>query len=69
MILKYPKTHNVLNNKIAPYIPPLFYETRFVYDFKKAAKVFNPFLEKQFTVINNSSSLPSEFLLKTIKSV
>ena len=60
---------DVLNNKIALYIPPLFYETRFVYDFKKTAKVFNPFFEKQSTVINNSSSLPSEFLLKTIKSV
>ena len=48
-------------------IPPLFYENRFVTDFKKKAGLFNSFFAKQCTVFNNGSSLPSELLLKTSK--
>ena len=33
-----------LNNKKPPIIPPLFYENRFVTDFKKKAELFNSFL-------------------------
>ena len=40
------------------------YEYRFVVDITKKAVLFNPYFVKQCTVINNSSSLPSEFLLK-----
>ena len=54
-----------LNNKKTPIIPPLFYESRLVTDFKEKAELFNSFFAKQCTVINNGSSLPSEFLLKT----
>ena len=56
-----------LNNKKTPIIPPLFYENRFVTDFKKKAELFNSFFAKQCTIINNGNSLPSEFLLKTDK--
>ena len=56
-----------LNKKKTPIIPPLFYENRFVPDFKKKAKLFNSFFAKQWTVINDGSSLPSELLLKTDK--
>ena len=56
-----------LNNKKTPIIPPLFYENRFVPDFKKKAELFNSIFAKQCTVINNCSSLPSELLLKTDK--
>ena len=55
-----------LNNKETPIIPPLFYENRFVKDFKKA-ELFNSFFAKQCTVINNSNIMPSELLLKTDK--
>ena len=57
----------LLNNKKTPIVPPLFYENRFVADFKKKAELFNSFFSKQCTVINNTSSLPSELLLKTDK--
>ena len=56
-----------LNNKKTPNIPTLFYENRFVTDFKKKAELFNSFFAKQCTLINNGSSLPSEHLLKTDK--
>ena len=56
-----------LNNKKTLIIPPLFYENRFVTDFKKKAELFNSFFAKQCTVINNGNSLPSELLLKTDK--
>ena len=56
-----------LNNKKTLIIPPLFYENRFVTDFKKKAELFNSFFAKQCTVINNGNSLSSELLLKTDK--
>ena len=45
----------------------MFYENRFVTDFKKKTELFNSFFAKQCTVINNGSSLLSELLLKTDK--
>ena len=45
----------------------MFYENRFVTDFKKKAELFNPFFAKQCSVIDNGSSLPSELLRKTDK--
>ena len=48
-------------------IPPLFYENRFVIDYKKKTKLFNLFFAKECTAINNGKSLPSELLLKTDK--
>ena len=56
-----------LNNKKTTIIPPLFYENRFVMDFKKKAELFNSFFAKWCSVINNGRSLPSELLLKTDK--
>ena len=38
----------------------MFYENRFVTDFKKRAELFNSFFAQQCTVINNGSGLPSE---------
>ena len=45
----------------------MFYENRFVTDFKKKAELFYSFFAKQCTVIYNDKSLPSELLLKTDK--
>ena len=56
-----------MNNKKAPNIPPLFYENRFATYFKKKAELLKSFFAKQCTVINNSSKVPSELLLKTDK--
>ena len=41
-------------------IPPLFYNNKFVTDFKKKAELFNSFFEKQFSLMKNDS----KFLLR-----
>ena len=56
-----------LNNEKIPYIPSIFYENDFVIDFQKKAEIFNEFFAKQFTVVPNSSKLPSVFIRKTNK--
>ena len=48
-----------LNNKKIPLIPSLFHENKFVTDFKEKAELFNSFFAKQFSLIKNSSKLPS----------
>ena len=49
-----------LNNKKIPIIPPLFYENRFITDFKEKAQLFNIFFSKQCSLIPNNSSLPAD---------
>ena len=47
----------VINNKKKPVIPPLFYENRFIRDFKGKDQFLNIFFPKQcFHIPNNSSS-------------
>ena len=48
-----------LNNKKIPLIPPLYYDNRFITDFKEKAELFNSFFSKQCSLISNNSSLPS----------
>ena len=49
-----------LNNKKTPIIPPLFYENRFITDFKEEAQLFNILFFKQCSLIPNNSSLPAD---------
>ena len=49
-----------LNNKKIPNIPPLFYENRFITDFKEEAQLFNILFFKQCSLIPNNSSLPAD---------
>ena len=49
-----------LNNKKIPIIPPLFYENRFITNFKEKAQLFNIFFSKQCSLIPNNSSLPAD---------
>ena len=49
-----------LNGKKTPNIPPLFYENRFMTDFKEKAQLFNIFFSKQCSLIPNNSSLPAD---------
>ena len=49
-----------LNNKKIPIIPPLFYENRFITDFKEKAQLFNILFFKQCSLIPNNSSLPAD---------
>ena len=50
---------NFLTNKKIPIIPPMFYENRFITDFKEKAQLFN-FFSKQCSLIPNNSSLPPD---------
>ena len=50
----------LLNNKKILIIPPLFYENRFITDFKETAQLFNIFFSKQCSLIPNNSSLPAD---------
>ena len=46
-------------------ILPLFYENRFITNFKNKTELLNSLFDKQCTVINNGSSLQLELSLKT----
>ena len=46
-----------LDNKKIPLIPPLFYENKFVTDFKEKEELFNVIFAKQCSLINKSSKL------------
>ena len=52
----------LLNNKKVPCIPALLQDNKYVTDFKKKAKLFNLFIGRQCSVIENSSELPLNFL-------
>ena len=49
----------MLNDKKVPYIPPIFHDNKFVTDFSKKADLFNSFFEKQCSISENNSVLPS----------
>ena len=48
-----------LNNKKIPVIPPLYYENRFITDFKKKAELLNCFFSKQCFLLVNHSKHPT----------
>ena len=54
-----------LNNKKIPFIPLLFYENRFITNFKEKAELFNSFFADQCSLMSNASKLPSNFTLYT----
>ena len=56
-----------LNNKNIPLIPPLYYDNHFITNFKEKAELFNSYYSKQFSLISNSSSLPSYIIYTTEK--
>ena len=49
----------ILNNKKIPLIPPLFYENKFVTDFKEKAELCNSHFATQCSLTSNSTKLPS----------
>ena len=55
-----------LNNKKIPVIPPIFYDNKFITDFKRKAEVFNP---KQCTPLVNNGIIPSEYPRKSNESI
>ena len=56
-----------LNYKKITIIPPLFYENRFITDFKKKAQLLNIFFPKQCSLIPNNSSLLADVNYNTDK--
>ena len=58
-----------LNNKKIPCIPPLIHNNQFVTDFKEKCELFNSFFAKQCSLIETGSTLPTQFTLKTNKSL
>ena len=50
----------LLNNKKIPIILPLFYQNRFITDFKEKVQLFNIFFSKQCSFFPNSSSFPTD---------
>ena len=56
-----------LNDKKIPLIPPLFYENRFITDFKEKAELFNCFFSKQCSLLANHSELPTSLSFRTDK--
>ena len=59
----------LLLNKEIPCIPPLFYQNKYLTDFKKKSKLFNRFFAKRCSIINNSNKLPFNLCKKTDKSI
>ena len=50
-----------------PVIPPLFYNKKFVIDFKEKAELFNFIFAKQCSLIKNDSKLPPRLHFLTEK--
>ena len=48
-----------LNNKKIPCIPPIYHSNNYITDFKEEAQIFNDFFAKQYTLVENSSKLPT----------
>ena len=55
----------VLNNKKIPCIPPIYYNNNYNTGFKEKAQIFNNFFAKQFTLVENSSKLPTDSSKRT----
>ena len=56
-----------LHNKKIPLIPSLFYENRFITDFKEKAELFNCFFSKQCSLLTNHSELSTSLSFQTNK--
>ena len=59
----------LLKNKKILCIPPLLQDNKYVTDFKKKAELFDCFLAKQCSILDDSSKFPLYFIKKTDKSI
>ena len=65
-----PKCYwTLLNGRKIPCISPLFYDNKFITNFKEKSEIFNFFFAKQCSLVDNGSSLLSLFPLITEKSL
>ena len=58
-----------LNGKKIPYIPPIIHNDNFITDFREKGELFNTFVARQCSLIENSSTLPTCIFPKTDKSL
>ena len=49
----------MLNDKKVPCIPPIFHDNKFITDFSKKADLSNSLFAKQYSIVENTSVLPS----------
>ena len=56
-----------LSNKKIPLLPPLYYENRFITDFKKKTELLNCFFAKQCFLLVNHSELPTSLSFRADK--
>ena len=59
----------ILNNKKISCFPPLYYDDKFVCDFKEKSKIFNNYFEQHCSVINNNSTAPERILYRADASL
>ena len=55
----------ILNNKKIPCISPVYHNNNYITDFKEQAHIFNDFVAKQCTLVENTSKLPTDFFKRT----
>lgn len=58
-----------LNNKKTPCVPLLFYQNKYVIDFREMAELFNSFFADQYFIIKNSSKFPCFFFFLNKKAI
>ena len=58
-----------LNNKKIPIIPLIFYDNKYITDFKQKAEIFNSHFSKQCSPLINNSKIPSECSRKSNESL
>ena len=58
-----------LINKKKSCIPPLFYNKKFISNFRDKAELFNNFLAQQCTLIDNTSEISAALNIKTTKTL
>ena len=58
-----------VNNKKIPCIPPLFHKGKFIMDFKEKTELFNDFLTRECSLVDNNSKSPSILTKRTCQSL
>ena len=53
-----------LNNKKIPCIPLLYHNNNYITDFKEKVQIFNNFFAKQYTLLENTTKLPTDSFKK-----
>ena len=58
-----------VNDKKIPIIFPLYHNGNFITDFRQKAELFNFFFAEQYSILQNSSKLPTKLAPRTDQSL